>query len=56
MTNGFIEVWFIFLKLSITMLKKTTSGKFKIIHIYVPRDMQKAHQLIDRDNKTFYKT
>jgi len=29
--------------------KKMTSGKFKIIYIYTPEEMQKAHELTDRD-------
>ncbi len=28
--------------------KKTTSGKFKIIYIYSPEQMDQAHELIDR--------
>ncbi len=31
---------------------KTTSGKFKIIYIYTPEEMKKAHDLIDRNEKT----
>lgn len=31
---------------------KTTSGKFKIIYIYPPDDMSKAHDLIDRNPDT----
>ncbi len=35
---------------------KTTSGKFKIIYIYSLEEMQKAHELTDRDKKTdFFK-
>lgn len=30
----------------------TTSGKFKITYIYTPEEMKKAHDLIDRDEKT----
>ncbi len=33
-------------------VKKTTSGKFKIIHIYTPEEMRQAHKLIDRNKKT----
>lgn len=29
-------------------LKQTTSGKFKIIYIYTPEEMEKAYQLIDQ--------
>lgn len=29
-------------------VKKTTSGKFKILYIYTPEEMEKAHDLIDR--------
>lgn len=35
-------------------VKKTTSGKFKIIYIYSPEEMKKAHDLIDRDKETRY--
>ena len=31
---------------------KTTSGKFKIIYVYTPDEMQKAHDLIDRNKET----
>ena len=33
-------------------VKKTTSGKFKIIHIYSPEEMKLAHKLIDRHKET----
>lgn len=33
-------------------VKKTTSGKFKIIYIYSPDEMKYAHKLIDRDKET----
>lgn len=33
-------------------IKKTTSGKFKIIYIYTPEEMAKAHDLIDRNPTT----
>jgi hypothetical protein len=33
-------------------LNKTTSGKFKIIYIYTPEEMKKAHDLIDKNEKT----
>lgn len=37
-------------------VKKTTSGKYKIIYIYTPEEMQKAHELIDRNAETdFFK-
>ena len=32
--------------------KQTTSGKFKIIYINTPEEMKKAHDLIDRNEKT----
>lgn len=32
--------------------KQTTSGKFKIIYIYTPEEMQYAHRLIDRNKET----
>lgn len=31
---------------------KTTSGKFKIIYLYTPDEMKKAHELIDRNKET----
>jgi hypothetical protein len=34
--------------------KKETSGKFKIIYIYSPEEMRKAHDLIDRNSSTAY--
>ncbi len=34
--------------------KKMTSGKFKIIYLYTPKEMQKAHDLIDRNPETQY--
>ena len=33
-------------------IKQTTSGKFKIIHIYSPEEMKFAHRLIDRNKET----
>jgi hypothetical protein len=33
-------------------IKQTTSGKFKIIYIYSPKEMQYAHKLIDRNEET----
>ncbi|NUJ97432.1 hypothetical protein HGA92_01435 [Candidatus Gracilibacteria bacterium] len=33
-------------------LKKTTSGKFKIIYIYTPEEMKYAHRLVDRNKET----
>lgn len=36
------------LEVSHDYAKKTTSGKFKIIHIYTPEEMQQAQRLIDR--------
>ena len=33
-------------------VNKTTSGKFKIIYIYMPEEMTKAHDLIDRNAET----
>ena len=33
-------------------LNKVTSGKFKVIYLYSPEEMAKAHDLIDRDHKT----
>lgn len=31
---------------------QTTSGKFKIVQIYSPNEMEKAHSLIDRNERT----
>jgi hypothetical protein len=37
-------------------VKKTTSGKFKILYINTPEEMKKAHDLIDRRSETqFFK-
>ena len=37
-------------------VKKTTSGKYKIIHINTPEEMKKAHDIIDRRPETqFFK-
>lgn len=33
-------------------INKTTSGKFKIIYIYTPEEIKKAHDLIDRNKET----
>jgi len=35
-------------------VKKTTSGKYKIIYINTPEEMKKAHELIDRRSETQY--
>lgn len=34
-------------------INKTTSGKFKIIYINKPEEMNMAHNLIDRNKDTF---
>ncbi len=31
---------------------RTTSGKFRIIYLYTPEEMRKAHDLIDRNPET----
>ena len=36
-------------------INKTTSGKFKIIYINKPEEMEIAHNLIDRNKDTFFK-
>lgn len=36
-------------------VNKTTSGKYKIIYINKPEEMEMAHNLIDRNPDTFYK-
>lgn len=33
-------------------VRKATSGKFKIIYIYSPKEMALAHKLIDRNKET----
>ncbi|NQT49059.1 hypothetical protein HQ571_00010 [Candidatus Kuenenbacteria bacterium] len=35
-------------------VQQITSGKFKIIYIYTPEEMKKAHELIDRNKDTEY--
>ena len=35
-------------------VNRTTSGKFKIIYINKPEEMEMAHNLIDRNKDTFY--
>ncbi|MBE5812496.1 MAG: hypothetical protein E7314_02425 [Clostridiales bacterium] len=35
-------------------INKTTSGKFKIIYINKPQEMEIAHNLIDRNKDTFF--
>ena len=35
-------------------INKTTSGKFKIIYINRPEEMEMAHKLIDRNKDTFF--
>ena len=34
------------------MINQTTSGKYKIIYLYSPEEMQYAHKLIDRNKVT----
>ena len=36
-------------------INKTTSGKYKIIYINKPKEMEMAHNLIDRNKDTFFK-
>lgn len=36
------------------MVKKTTSGKFRLVYINLPEEMKKAHTLIDRNEATSY--
>jgi len=33
-------------------VKQTTSGKFKIIYLYTPEEMQHAHSMLDRRKET----
>ena len=35
-------------------VKHTTSGKYKIIYLYTPEEMEYAHKLIDRNKDTDY--
>ena len=35
-------------------VKQTTSGKFKIVHIYSPEEMKEAHKIVDRNPDTDY--
>jgi hypothetical protein len=44
------------LKISHDYVRKTTSGKYKIIYLYTPDEMQKAHELIDRNRNTIFFT
>ncbi len=34
--------------------KKTTSGRFKIVYLYTPEEMKKAHKFIDRGVETAF--
>lgn len=36
--------------------KQVTSGTFKLIYLYTPKEMRKAHEFIDRNTKTQYFT
>ena len=36
-------------------INKTTSGKFKIIYINKPEEMELTHNLVDRNQDTFFK-
>lgn len=36
------------------LVKRTTSGKFKLIYINLPEEMKTAHALIDRNEATSY--
>ena len=54
--NGKWIYWGLIHILEIThdYVNKTTSGKFKIIHINTPEEMKKAFELIDRNPETNY--
>lgn len=54
--NGKWIYWGLIHVLEIThdYVNKTTSGKFKIIHINTPEEMKKAFELIDRNPETNY--
>ncbi|MFT4308160.1 MAG: hypothetical protein ACMXYM_02210 [Candidatus Woesearchaeota archaeon] len=36
------------------MVQQTTSGTFRIIHLYSPEEMKLAHELIDRNEATAF--
>lgn len=40
------------LEVSHDIIKNTTSGKFKIIYIFSPEEMEHAHRIIDRNKET----
>jgi len=40
------------LEVSHDVIKNTTSGKFKIIYIFSPEEMEHAHRIIDRNKET----
>ena len=40
------------LEVSHDVIKNTTSGKFKIIYILSPEEMEHAHRIIDRNKET----
>lgn len=54
--NGKWIYWGLIHMLEVThdMVKKTTSGKFKLIYINLPEEMKAAHALIDRNEATSY--
>lgn len=35
-------------------VNNTTSGKFRIVYLYTPEEMKKAHSLVDRNTETDY--
>jgi|ERR1700722_15726043 len=45
---GLIQI----LEVTCDYVKKTTSGKYKIIYINTPEEMKKAHDIMDRRSKT----
>ena len=52
--NGLWLYWGLIHVIEVTHdnIKQTTSGKFKIIYIYTPEEMEYAHKLIDRNKDT----
>lgn len=49
---GLIEI----LELKLDMVKKTTSGKYKIVKIFTPREMKNAEEILHNQNdKTYFR-
>lgn len=54
--NGKWIYWGLIHMIEVThdLVKKTTSGKFKLVYINLPEEMKTAHALIDRNEATSY--